>query len=102
MTEKLPAFEAAMDKWNEAVDERETAIDMLSTLIKYFKTNCKIAHENDLDSFQKMMEQGEIVAGFCQVVVEKQGEVIRKFLVMNEIEEENEKLEKSLKGKKKS
>ena len=48
------------------------------------------------------MEQGEIVAGFCQVVVEKQGEVIRKFLVMNEIEEENEKLEKSLKGKKKS
>ena len=38
MTEKLPAFEAAMDKWNEAVDERETAIDMLSTLIKYFKT----------------------------------------------------------------
>ncbi len=37
-----------------------------------------------------------------QVVVEKQGEVICKFLVMNEIEEENEKLEKSLKGKKKS
>ena len=31
MTEKLPAFEAAMDKWNEAVDERETAIDMLCT-----------------------------------------------------------------------
>ena len=85
MTEKLPAFEAAMDKWNEAVDERETAIDMLSTLIKYFKTNCKIDHENDLESFQKMMEQGEIIAGFCQVVVEKQGEDIRIILVIKKI-----------------
>ena len=102
MTEKLPAFDAAMDKWNEAVDERETAIDMLSTLIKYFKTNCKIDHEDDPDSFQKMMEQGEIVAGFCQVVVEKHNDVIHKFVIMNAIDEENKKLEKSLKGKKKS
>ena len=56
MTEKLSAFDAAMDKWQEAVDQRETAIDTLSTLIKYLKTNCDIDHENDPESFQKMME----------------------------------------------
>ena len=102
MTEKLSAFDAAMDKWQEAVDQRETAIDTLSTLIKYLKTNCDIDHENDPKSFDKMMEQGEIVAGFCQVVVEKHNEVIHNFVMMNAIEAKNEKLEKSLKDKKKS
>ena len=102
MTEKLSAFDTAMDKWQEAVDQRETAIGMLSTLIKYLKTNCDIDHENDPTAFDKMMEQGEIVAGFCQVVVEKHNEVIHNFVMMNAIEAKNEKLEKSLKDKKKS